>query len=156
MTYNLAGYKTGTIEVISRIEERDSAGRTQWLCKCLCGNVFKALTYRLMDSKLSRRQESCGHCQWHIKHKEAYTSWMAMNQRCLDPTRRDYKYYGGRGIKVSSKYAKFTDFWLDVGDPPFSVEDGERMSLDRIDVNGNYEPGNCKWSSRSEQQLNKQ
>jgi hypothetical protein len=78
-----------------------------------------------------------------------------MLQRCDDSSRKDYKYYGGRGITYDKAWGRFINFYRDMGDPPLDKFTGERMSLDRKDVNGMYCKANCRWATRSEQQLNK-
>lgn len=80
-----------------------------------------------------------------------YTAWCRMRQRVMDRNSRDYKDYGGRGIKICSRWLEsFQYFYDDMGDKPtFS------HSLDRIDNDGNYEPSNCKWSTKTEQALNR-
>lgn len=79
-----------------------------------------------------------------------YWAWVQMKQRCNNPNNRNYKYYGGRGIKVCDRWAKsFIAFIEDMGERP------NGLTLDRINVDGNYEPGNCRWATWSEQQLNK-
>jgi hypothetical protein len=76
-------------------------------------------------------------------------SWKGMKRRCLNPNAPGYEYYGGRGITVCERWLTFDNFLADMGIRP------EGLSLDRIDNNGNYEPGNCRWATRSEQQRNK-
>jgi hypothetical protein len=153
MTYHLVGLKFGQLTVLSKLDARNEKGKTQWMCQCLCGDKKVAYTYQLTKNFTGLR--SCGKCEWHIKHKEAYTSWMSMKQRCDDSNRKDYKYYGGRGITYEPRWKEFVQFYIDMGDPPNDTVTGERLSLDRKDVHGMYSKENCKWSTRSEQQLNK-
>ena len=77
-----------------------------------------------------------------------YFAWYDMMRRCYKEYRTDYKYYGGRGIQVCSRWHSFENFYADMGN-------AEGLTLDRIDVNGNYEPSNCKWSTMSEQVKNR-
>lgn len=138
---------------VKAFKEKNARGKKVWICTCLCGGETELETNTLMS--LINPTKSCGRCEWHIKHKEAYTSWMAMKQRCDNPDRKDYKYYGGRGITYDNKWIEFINFYLDMGDPPKDIFTGERLSLDRRDNDKSYCKENCKWSTRSEQQLNK-
>lgn len=78
-----------------------------------------------------------------------YRSWHSMIARCSYPSMQDWRLYGGRGITVCERWRDFRKFLADMGERP----DG--CSLDRIDSDGNYEPGNCRWATASEQQRNK-
>lgn len=79
-----------------------------------------------------------------------YNAWRNMKQRCFDANVPDFKNYGARGITVCERWrVSFEAFLADMGDRP----DG--MTLDRIDVNGNYEPGNCRWATQATQVRNR-
>lgn len=95
---------------------------------------------------LSRRNTTHGLSKLKIRE---YRSWKDMRARCLNKNDSDYKDYGARGISIHSSWASFLQFYKDMGDRPPDT------SLDRINVNGNYEPSNCRWADHETQASNK-
>lgn len=97
---------------------------------------------------------SCATRNANIRHgykgKRIYNIWMGMNKRCNNPHDIGYKYYGERGIKVCERWKLFENFLEDM-----EKSYNDNLTIDRIDSNGNYEPGNCKWSTMAEQNANK-
>lgn len=155
------GDKFGRLTVLEKSEPyRNPEGyikESRWLCQCECGNTKVILRSALMTG----RTRSCG-CLFtetvkicrlingvKRNRKGAYSSWTQMKSRCSDKNASGYEYYGGRGIKVCNRWKSFDLFYEDMGDRP------EGFSIDRIDVNGDYKPENCKWSSISEQSYNR-
>lgn len=82
--------------------------------------------------------------------KPEYTAWCHMKARCQNQRHKYYKYYGGRGISVCDRWQIFQNFIEDMGRRPSS-----KHSLDRINNDGNYEPGNCRWATKADQMLNR-
>lgn len=79
-----------------------------------------------------------------------YRTWSAMRERCNNPTHKNFKHYGGRGIRVCERWDSFENFLADMGRKP-----GSFYSIERKDTNGNYEPDNCKWATDGEQRSNR-
>jgi hypothetical protein len=86
-----------------------------------------------------------------------YKAWCSMRQRCLNKNFRDYPRWGGRGISICRRWDKFENFLTDMGPKPRNESGSRRaeFSLDRIDNDGNYQPSNCRWATRSQQAQNK-
>lgn len=152
---NLTGRTFGLLEVVERtgaIRHRQAL----WRCRCVCGGEIArtstALTKGVTTScgcatseAISRGRRTHGQSKSGL-----YRRWMAMNTRCTNPNADNYGRYGGRGISVHPEWRRFEAFERDMG-VGFSSE----LELDRIDTNGNYEPGNCRWVPRTVNSLNK-
>ena len=100
--------------------------------------------YRRRHPDLVRERSS----KTNSKRTPTYTAWSAMRARCSYKPHVSYKYYGARGVSVCERWDSFENFLADMGERP------EGKTLDRIDPDGNYEPGNCRWATFREQRLN--
>lgn len=127
-----------------------------WACVCECGKSLTCLGSDLRNG--SSRSCGCsriqhGHGRKHLEGKyrsETYNTWASMIQRCTNPLNGRWKDYGGRGIKICKRWLTFENFLADMGQRP-----SRDLSLDRYpNPNGNYEPKNCRWATRKEQQNN--
>lgn len=124
------------------------------LCICECGTKWSVWRRSLYTGGTKscgcfRREFSARKCTKHgMFYSRIYAIWVGMRQRCNNPRNQRYTFYGARGIKVCKRWDNFEDFLSDVGHPP----DG--MSLDRINNNGDYEPGNVRWATHAQQMLN--
>jgi hypothetical protein len=128
-----------------------------WLCRCDCGSSGRVRS----DALRNGHSRSCG-ClrrdvsrESRLRHGERrtktseYTAWTNLLGRCTNHNQQNYRLYGGRGISVCERWKQFENFLADVGRKP-----GPGYSIDRIDNDGNYEPGNCRWATASEQRRN--
>lgn len=127
-----------------------SAGRRQWLCSCACGVTTIVATADLRSGNTSscgcfRKQYVSEKSTRHgMRYTREYRTWSTMVTRCCNPNTRPFKNYGGRGIAVCERWLDFINFYDDMGNQPKGLE------LDRIDNDGNYEPGNCRWVTCSQ------
>jgi hypothetical protein len=157
---DLTGMRFGRLVVIERAGHRGV--ERAWVCRCDCGTECVTVTASLRKgntrscgclhvevcAELGFRRATHGHCRGRTRTPE-YQAWLNMRQRCLDPKASGYQRYAGRGIRVSPHWLNFGNFFQDMGRRP-----APHYSLDRINNDGNYEPGNCKWSTLSEQARN--
>jgi hypothetical protein len=125
-------------------------GRTRWLCQCACGSERSVAAVHLVNGK----SKSCG-CRKGEDHKMSaspeYRARKKMIDRCHNPSNKDYRHYGGRGIEVCPEWrASFLQFLADMGPRPSPL-----LSVDRIDNDKGYSKDNCRWATRSQQAFNR-
>jgi hypothetical protein len=143
------------------VQPSTGARQRQWLCRCDCGTIKIVPQRGLRDGttkscgcygkERSKNQIVHGHARSRggDKPTPTFNAWRTMLQRCTNPNEGQWENYGKRGIKVCDAWLQFENFLADMGEKP------EGTSLDRIDVNGNYEPSNCRWANPKQQSLNK-
>lgn len=168
---DFSGDRRGTLEVLRYVGIRTGGSRKRWhiwLCRCDCGVELEVPSTKLagatepncgcrkveIATKIIEAYNASGLPSPTIKHgltgSPEYISWAAMKARCLNAKNREYHRYGGRGIQVCERWLhSFDNFLADMGQKPTT-----KHSLDRINVDGNYEPRNCRWATPKEQARN--
>lgn len=158
--YDLTGQRFGRLTVIECMGSAHDHHKI-WKCKCDCGNFTTVPSNAL---KLGRTQ-SCGclalehtvnmgknSATHHLRHTRLYNIWANMKQRCCNTDHPRFKDYGARGIRVCDEWLdSFENFYK------WAISNGydKKLTIDRIDNDGIYEPSNCKWSTYKEQAQNK-
>nr|DAI30801.1 MAG TPA: PVL ORF-50-like family [Caudoviricetes sp.] len=155
---DLTGQRFGRLTVIKRVENKqlkNGRQKVQWLCQCDCGNT-KIVTSEQLKSG---HTNSCGCiCKEHPNRTthgrcgtRLYQIWNSMKKRCMCVNDKSYKYYGDRGITVCDEWLHDFQAFYD-----WAMANGykDSLTIDRIDVSGNYEPSNCRWVSRKVQMNN--
>jgi hypothetical protein len=151
---DITGMRIGSLIVIGRDKTKD---RNYWLVRCDCGNIKSIFRGHLVAGRI----DNCG-CKTFAKRQKVkqthgesksrlFKIWIGMHTRCYNKTAKSYEVYGGRGIKICSEwmndYTVFRDWALSSGYD-------EQKSIDRIDVNGDYDPSNCRWVDQTVQANN--
>ena len=156
---NLCGTRFGRLMVISLVDSEAGADiPTKWRCLCDCGNIVDVQASNLKSGS----SRSCGCLQRELastrnkKHGQTksrlYNTWQHMIGRCTRKSDPSYNLYGGRGIEVCADWLSGFETFRD-----WALSNGyaDNLTIDRIDVNGNYCPENCRWITHDEQQRNK-
>ncbi len=161
----LTGERFGKLLVLEEAEPRLRKDRKSvkkfWKCRCDCGNIIET-SHELL---VSGHSKSCGcsmgeaskikfanYKSLRTENQRLYKIWCGMKVRCYTPTDLHYPNYGARGIIVCDEWKfSFAQFYL------WAMTNGynDTLTIDRIDVNGNYEPSNCRWITNRDQQYNK-
>lgn len=121
-----------------------------WWTVCVCGRISQFKGTKLRECITKSHFASCGCCDFHKKYPSEYRSWNSMHTRCYDKSREEYPNYGGRGICVVDRWFRFWKFLEDMGPKP-----KPELTLERKNNDGNYEPNNCEWATRADQNRNK-
>lgn len=142
------GRRFGFLTALKEADRRGSA--RLWHCRCDCGD--ERIVYQ--SNLTGGHTKSCGCGLATSSHQQSqsreYRAWINMISRCENPNTPGWENYGGRGISVCARWrASYAVFREDMGKRP-----GRGYSVDRIDNNGNYEPGNCRWATRETQMRN--
>lgn len=144
---DMAGRVCGRLTVLERASNRDDT-KAYWKCRCACGKETV-----VSGDKLRRGRQSCG-CIIHVHdmHRTPeYKAWRGAIGRCIHKSHPSWRWYGARGIKVCAAWRlDFLAFFREIGPRPSS-----KHSLDRIDNNRDYEPGNVRWATAAEQLKNR-
>lgn len=153
---DLCGNRYGRLTAISYA---GGIPRSKWNCVCDCGNEVEVFASNLKRGST----QSCGCLQKELLSKRKkthggdankeplYNVWCSIRKRCLSPNNPNYRYYGERGISICNEWTNYQCF----RDWALSSGYSEGLSIDRIDVNGNYEPKNCRWTDSKTQQNNR-
>lgn len=167
---DLIGKKFNKLLVIKEVGVKVEYGtkRTFWLCQCDCGNMIEISRHNLTSSN----KKSCGclktekSSNWGklsisnirqlgsdaltkhgLRNSRLYNIWFGIKRRCFDFNNKDFKSYGGRGITMCDEWKNDVKCFYD-----WAIKNGylETLTIDRIDNDGNYEPNNCRWITKSE------
>lgn len=154
---DLTGQRFGRLTVLE-IDCMPHKGHSRWICVCDCGEYVSVPS----DCLRLGKSKSCG-CLYRetirtagqkhgLRHTRLYQTWRSMKDRCYNPNNKWYKDYGGRGIYVCEEWRNDVKAFYD-----WAIANGYRddLTIDRINVDGNYEPSNCRWADKKTQSNNR-
>lgn len=150
------GERYGAWVVLGHAVREAHSRRTFFNCRCECGHEQSVRSDQLRNGRSSRCKQCDNdarvrHGATRIKnYTPEYRAWNCMRQRCTNPHNASWDRYGGRGIRVCERWASFQNFLADMGERPSAAH-----SLDRVDGDGDYEPGNVRWGTVEEQANNR-
>lgn len=156
---DLQGEQYGRLTVISFAGRSASRHKPVWLCRCECGNLthvvgetMRSQNHPVVSCGCWRREKCLEKTRTHGASKtREYRIWLSMKERCDKPSNDHYHRYGGRGITVCERWrANVESFLADMGPRPSRAH-----SVERLDNDGNYEPGNCVWATNTVQSRNR-
>ena len=154
---DFTGSTYGKWIVLERVEN-NKEGKTRWLCRCSCGTERSIPGFNLRTGGCTQCL-SCANSKSNIKHglkkHPLYVLWNGIQYRCLNQKAKNYKNYGGRGIQVHPDFQGSPELFIQYVEQNLGPKPTPQHSLDRIDNDGDYAPGNLKWSNQREQGLNR-
>ena len=146
----LTGKKIGSLTVLSETEKRTKYRDIIYLCQCDCGGLCEKSSSELKYKYNNPHYPHCG-CLHRISYTPEFTLWFDIKQRCYNPNNQDYGRYGGRGIQMYEPWINdFTGFYIWIRDN-LGLRPSPKHSMDRINNDGNYEPGNLRWALQYQQ-----
>lgn len=134
---NISGLRSGLLTVLGRSGGKTKGRKLLWICECDCGNIVARTKDILMSKSIG--------CGLHIKHW-SYNLWCGIKRRCYNKNEESYHRYGGRGIIMHAEWVNTAWRFAQYLDENLGPKPSPRHSIDRIENNENYEPGNLQWS----------